>query len=104
MESQKCARYSKCLDAEEIEEILMEEESGNELEELNEFFEPRENISSSINEADKVEIGFHARRPGDSPMVLDFIGPPSGINRSAATNITAQPSPFSFCFSSKYSK
>jgi hypothetical protein len=31
----------------------MEEESDEELEELNEFFEPRKNISSSGNEAVK---------------------------------------------------
>jgi hypothetical protein len=43
MEPQKRARYSKFLDAEELEDIMMEEES-NELEEVNEFVEPTENI------------------------------------------------------------
>jgi hypothetical protein len=74
----------------------MEKESDEELQEPNEFFEPRENISSSSgNEAEEVEIRFRARRPGYSPKVLDFTGPPSGINRSAATNINAQSSPLS---------
>jgi hypothetical protein len=40
MEPQKCARYSKFLDAVELEEITMEEGSDYELEELNEFTEP----------------------------------------------------------------
>jgi hypothetical protein len=52
MEPQKRARYSIRFDAEEMEEILMEEESDEELEELIEFFEPRKNISSG-NEAVK---------------------------------------------------
>jgi tellurite resistance protein len=84
MEPQKRARYSKFLDAEELEEIMMEEESDEELEELNEFIEPTENIStssstsssSSSNEAEEREIRFHDRRPEDSPKVLDFTGPP----------------------------
>jgi hypothetical protein len=42
MEPQKRARYSKFLDAEELGEIMMEEESDEELEELNEFIEPTE--------------------------------------------------------------
>jgi hypothetical protein len=77
---------------------MMEEESVEELEELNEFIEPTENISSSLTlstEAEEREIRFRDRRPEDSPKVLDFTGPPSGINRSAAPNITAQSSPFS---------
>jgi hypothetical protein len=41
MEPQKRARYSKFLDAEELEEIPMEEESDEELEELSEFIEPK---------------------------------------------------------------
>ncbi|PNF40877.1 hypothetical protein B7P43_G15531 [Cryptotermes secundus] len=78
MEPQKRAQYSKLLNAEELDEILMKKESDDELEELNEFIEPREN-----------------RRPEDSPKLLDFTGPLSGINRSAAPNINLQSSPFS---------
>jgi hypothetical protein len=55
MELQKHARYSKRFDAEETEEILMEEESDEGLE-LNEFFEPRKNISSPGNEAVKPHV------------------------------------------------
>jgi hypothetical protein len=98
MEHKKRARYSEPLDAEELKEILMEEESDEELEELNEFIEPHKNMSSSSssdNEAEETDIRFRDRRPEDSPKVLDFTGPPSGINSSAAPNINAQPSPFS---------
>ncbi|PNF32629.1 hypothetical protein B7P43_G17893 [Cryptotermes secundus] len=103
MEPQKRARYSKLLNAEELEEILMEEESYEELEDISDFIEPRENMSSSSSssssssdkEAEEMEIRFRDRRPGDLPKVLDFTGPPSGINRSAAPNISAQSSLFS---------
>jgi hypothetical protein len=99
MEPQKRARYSKLLDAEELEEILMEEESDEELEDVYEFNEPRANMSSSPssssdNEAEETKIRFRYRRPGDSPKVLDFTGPPSGINRSDPPNVNAQSSPF----------
>jgi hypothetical protein len=92
MELQKRTRYSKRLSAEEIEEIMMEDESDEVLEELNEFIEPYENVSSSSsgNEAEDVEISFRVRRLRDSPKVLDFTGPPSGINRSAALNINVK--------------
>ncbi|XP_023708476.1 piggyBac transposable element-derived protein 4-like [Cryptotermes secundus] len=46
MEPQKRAQYSKLFDAEELEEILMEDESDEELEELDEVIEPREHMSS----------------------------------------------------------
>jgi hypothetical protein len=38
------------------QEILTEEESDEELEELNDFFEPRKNTSSSGNEAVKPHV------------------------------------------------
>jgi hypothetical protein len=53
MEPQKCARYSKLLDAEVLEEIFMEEGSDEELEELNEFNELHEHVSSSSGNVDK---------------------------------------------------
>ncbi|PNF38681.1 hypothetical protein B7P43_G17914 [Cryptotermes secundus] len=107
MEPQKRARYSKLLDAEELEEILMEEESDEELEDTNEFIQPRANMllpssSSSSDEAEETEIRFRDRRPRNSPKVLDFTGPQSGINRSAAPNINAQSSPFSIFFGYTY--
>jgi hypothetical protein len=56
MEPQKRAIYSKSFDAEEIEEILLEDVSDEQLEELNEFFESHKNISSSGNEAVKHHV------------------------------------------------
>ncbi|XP_023727295.1 zinc finger and SCAN domain-containing protein 31-like, partial [Cryptotermes secundus] len=78
MEPQKRARYSKLLNAEELEEILMEEESYEELEDINDFIEPRENMSSSSSssssssdkEAEEMEIRFRDRRPGDLPKCV----------------------------------
>jgi hypothetical protein len=88
MEPQKRARYSNRLDAEELEEILMEEESHEEsMSSLNLVKISLSSSSSSGNEAEDVDIRFRARRPRDSPKVLDFTDSPSGINRSAASNI-----------------
>jgi hypothetical protein len=50
MEPQKRARYSKHLDAEELEEILMEDESDEELE-----IESQENMSSSSSSDNEPE-------------------------------------------------
>jgi hypothetical protein len=41
MESHKGAKYSKSLDPDEIEEVLMDEESDDELEDRDELVEPR---------------------------------------------------------------
>jgi hypothetical protein len=98
MEPQKRARYSKPLEPEEIEEVLMNEESDEELEETDELMESHVQSSSSSEEednAEETEITFRARRAGDSPNIFDFTGPPYGINRSAAPDINAESSPFS---------
>jgi hypothetical protein len=98
MEPQKRARYSKPLELEEIEEILMDEESDEELEETDELMESRVQSSSSSEEEDDAEekgITFRARRAGDSPNIFDFTGLPYGVNRSAAPDINAECSPFS---------
>jgi hypothetical protein len=92
MEPHKRARYyPRHFEPEEIEEILMEQESDEELDEVDEF----QSSSSSDSEAEEIETRFRARRPGDTPNVLNFTGPPSGINRAAAPNISDQSSPFS---------
>ena len=46
MEPQKRAEYSKPLEADEIEEVIMDEESDKELEEADELMEPRVQSSS----------------------------------------------------------
>ena len=98
MEPHKRAKYSKSLDPEEIEEVLMDEDSDEELEDRDEVMEPRvQSSSSSENEDDpeETEISFRTTRAGDSSNFLNFTGPPSGVNRSAAPDINAESSPFS---------
>jgi hypothetical protein len=68
-----------------------------ELEETDELMESRVQSSSSEDEdsTEETEVTFWARRPGDSSNVFDFIGPPNGVNRSAASDINAVSSPIS---------
>jgi hypothetical protein len=73
----------------------MDEESDEELEETDEVMEPRVHSSSSSDNEDdteKTEVTFQFTRAGDS---LNFTGPRSGVNQSAASNINAESSPFS---------
>ena len=98
MEPNKRAEYSKSLDPEEIEEILMDEESDEELEDRDEVVKPRVQSSSSSEDedvAEETEVAFRAIRAGDSSNFLNFTGPPNGVNRSAAPDINAESSPFS---------
>ena len=69
MEHQKRAKYSKSLDPDEIEEMLMDEDSDEELEDRDEVMEPRvQSSSSSENEDDpeETEVSFRTTRAGDS--------------------------------------
>jgi len=80
MEPQKRGKYSKLL---ELEEILMDEDSDEELEETDE----RTQSSSSSEDEDnteETEVVFRTRRAKDSSNVFDFTGPPSGVNRLVA--------------------
>jgi hypothetical protein len=97
MEPQKRARYSKPLEPDEIEEVLMDEESDEELEETDELMESHVQSSSSEDKesTEETEVMFRARTAGDSSNVFDFTGPPHGVNRSAASDINAESSPFS---------
>jgi hypothetical protein len=102
MEAKKRIKYSKQLETDEIEEIMMEEESDEESEEINDSIDPHENVSSSSSSSEdedddneELEMQFRVRRPGDSANILDFTGPPNGINRTAAPNINATSSTLS---------
>ena len=98
MEPHKRAKYSKSLDPYEIEEVLMDEDSDEELEDRDEVMEPRvQPSSSSENEDDpeETEVSFRTTRAGDSSNFLNFTGPPNGVNHSAASDINAESSPFS---------
>jgi len=98
MEPHKRAKYSKSLDPDEIEEVLMDEESDEELEDRDKVVEPRVQSSTSSEDEDDVEeteVAFRATRPGDLSNFLNFTVPPNGINQSAASDINAESSPFS---------
>jgi hypothetical protein len=95
MESHKRAKYSKLLDPDEKQEVLMDEESDEELEDRDELVEPRLQSSSfpeDEDDAEETEVAFRATRAGDSSNFLNFTGPPNGINRSDAPDINAESS------------
>jgi len=98
MEPHKQPKYSKSLDPDEIEEVLMVEESDEELEDRDKVVEPRVQSSLSSEDEDDVEeteVAFRATRAGDSSDFLNFTGPPNSINQSAVSDINAESSPFS---------
>ena len=67
MEPHKLAKYSKSLNPEEIEEVLMDEESDEELEDRDEEVESSVHSSSSSEEeddAEETEVAFRATRAG----------------------------------------
>ena len=90
------------MESPEIVEILMEDESGAELEELNELIEGSQNASSSpppsSSDEEKIEIEFRHRRETDTASIHDFTGLPNGIKKSAAPNISPESSPFAIFF------
>jgi hypothetical protein len=51
--------------------------------------------SEDEDDAENTEVAFRATRAGDSSNFLNFTGPPNGVNRSAASYINAESSPFS---------
>ena len=89
----------------EIEEILMEDESDEELEEMNELIEGSQNASSSSpphpppsSDEEEIEIEFHDRRETDTANIHDFTGLPNGVKQSAAPNISPESTPFTIFF------
>ena len=75
MEPQKRAKLSKSLDPDEIEEVLMNEESDEELKD--EVMEPRVQSSSSSEDddgAEETEVAFRTARAGDSSNFLNLLG------------------------------
>ena len=55
MEPHKRAKYSKSLDPDEIEEVLTDDESDEELEDIDEVVEPRVQFSSSSEDEEDAE-------------------------------------------------
>lgn len=76
----------------EIQEVILDDDSDAELEEENDTV-----VSDSEEESipEEVITRFRSRRPGDSGSRLDFTPPYVGINKTAAPNINANSSPFS---------
>jgi hypothetical protein len=74
MEPHKQAKYSKSLDPDEIEEVLKDEESHEELEDRDEVVEPRVQSSSSSDEddAEETEVVFRATRVRGFVKFLEF--------------------------------
>ena len=105
MEPRKRATYSKSMESPEIVEILMEDESEEELEELNKLIEGSQNASSSASppppssDEMEIEIEFRHRRETDSASIHDVTGLPNGIKQSAVPNISPESSPFTIFFS-----
>jgi len=67
MEPNKRAKYSKSLDPDVIEEVLMDEESDEELEDRDEVVEPHVQSSSSSEDEDdakETKVAFRAPKLG----------------------------------------
>ena len=76
MEPHKRAKYSKSLDPDEIEAVLMDEDSDEELEDRDKVMEPHVQSSlSSENEDDpeETEVAFRTTRAGDSSDFLNLL-------------------------------
>ena len=66
MELHKQAKFSKSLDPDEIEEVLMDEESDEELEDRDKVVEPHVQSSSSSEDEDDAEetvVAFRTKKP-----------------------------------------
>jgi len=82
----------------EIVEILVEDESDEELEELNKLIEGNQNASSSASfspppsssDEEEIEIEYRHRREIDIASIHDFTGLPNGIKQSAAPNTSPE--------------
>ena len=102
MKPHKQAKNSESLDPDKIEELLMDEQSDEELEDRDEVVDLRVQSSSTSDDEDDVEgtkVAFRTTRAGDSSNFLNFTAPPNGINSSAASDINESLLPFQSSFS-----
>jgi len=68
MEPHKQAKYSKSLNPDEIEEVLLDEDSDDGLEDRDKVVEPHVQSSSSSedeDDAEETEVAFRATRARD---------------------------------------
>ena len=95
------------MESPEIVEILMEDDSDEELEELNKLIEGSQNTSSSSASSspppsssyeEEIEIEFCHRRETDTAIIHDFTGLPNDIKQSAVPYISPESSPFTIFF------
>ena len=94
------------MESPEIVEILMEDDSDEELEELNKLIEGSQNTSSSASSSpppsssyeEEIEIEFCHRRETDTAIIHDFTGLPNDIKQSAVPYISPESSPFTIFF------
>jgi hypothetical protein len=82
---------------------LIEDESGEELEEINKLILKAIRIllllpPPSSSDEQKIEIEFCHRRETDTASIHDFTGLPNGIQQSAAPSISSESSPFAVVF------
>ena len=83
MEPHKRAKYSKSLYPDEIEEVLMDDESDEELEDRDKVVEYRvQSFSSSKDEDDAkgTKVVFWTTRARNLSNFMNFTGPPNGVN------------------------
>ena len=76
MEPNKRSKYSKSLDPDEIEEVLLDEDSDEELKDRDEVVESRVQSSSSSenkDDAEEPEVAFRTTRAGDSSDFLNLL-------------------------------
>jgi len=89
----------------EIVEMLVGDESDEELEKLNKLIEDSQNASSSASfspppsSSDEEEIEFRHIRETDIASIHYFTGLPNDIKQSAAPNTSPESSPFTIFFS-----
>jgi hypothetical protein len=69
MEPRNGRKYSKLLKPEEIEEVLMDEDSDEELEETDECMQSASSSEDEDN-TEETDVMFRTRRTEDSPMSL----------------------------------
>jgi hypothetical protein len=73
----------------------MDEKTDEELEEIDESMKSSSSSEDEDN-TEETEVIFRPRKAEDSSKVFAFIGPTSGVNRSAAPDVNAESSPLSF--------
>jgi hypothetical protein len=94
MEPQMRRKYSKLLEPDETEEVLIDEDSDEELEEIDERMQSS-SPSEDEDNTEETEVRFRTKRAENSSKVFAFTGPTSAVSRSVAPDVSAESSPLS---------